>query len=47
MHTYLDNGSLLPEFLNITDGKVADNKASFDMMNMQPFSIVVANRGGL
>ena len=45
MHTLLDNGSLLPELVNITDGKVANNKASFDMMDMQPFSIVVANRG--
>ena len=44
MHTLLDYDSLLPEFVNITDGKVADNKASFDM-NMQPFSVVVADRG--
>ena len=44
MHTLLDYDSLLPEFVNITDGKVADNKASFDM-SMQPFSVVVADRG--
>lgn len=44
MHTLLDYDSLLPEFVNITDGKASDNKASFDM-NMQPFSVVVADRG--
>ena len=31
MHTLLDYDSLLPELVNITYGKVADNKASFDM----------------
>ena len=44
MHTLLDYDSLLPELVNITDGKVADNKASFDM-DVQPFSVVVADRG--
>ena len=29
MHTLLDYDSLLPEFVNITDGKASDNKASF------------------
>lgn len=44
MHTLLDYDSLLPEFVNITDGKVPDNKASFDI-DIKPFSIVVADRG--
>ena len=44
MHTLLDYDSLLPELVNITDGKGADNKASFDMV-VQPFSVVVADRG--
>ena len=44
MHTLLDYDSLLPELVNITDGKMADNKASFDM-DVQPFSVVVADRG--
>ena len=44
MHTLLDYDSLLPELVNITDGKVAGNKASFDM-DVQPFSVVVADRG--
>ena len=44
MHTLLDHDSLLPELVNITYGKVAGNKASFDM-DVQPFSVVVADRG--
>jgi len=44
MHTLLDYDCLLPEFVNITDGKVSDNKAAFDM-DIRPFSIVVADRG--
>lgn len=44
MHTLLDYDSLLPEFVNITDGKVTDNKAAFDI-EINPFSIVVADRG--
>lgn len=44
MHTLLDYDCLLPEFVNITDGKVADNKAAFDI-KINPFSIVVADRG--
>lgn len=44
MHTLLDYDSLLPEFVNITDGKTADNKAAFDI-ELHPHSIVVADRG--
>lgn len=44
MHTLLDYDCLLPEFVNITDGKVSDNKAAFEM-DIRPFSIVVADRG--
>lgn len=44
MHTLLDYDCLLPEFVNITDGKVSDNKAAFDMA-ISPFSIIVADRG--
>lgn len=44
MHTLLDYDCLLPEFVNITDGKISDNKAAFDM-DIRPFSIVVADRG--
>lgn len=44
MHTLLDYDCLLPEFVNIIDGKVSDNKAAFDI-EILPFSIVVADRG--
>lgn len=44
MHTLLDYDSLLPELVNITDGKVSDNKVAFDI-DIHPFSIVVADRG--
>lgn len=44
MHTLLDYDCLLPEFVNITEGKEPDNKAAFDI-EIQPFSIVVADRG--
>ena len=44
MHTLLDYDCLLPEFVNITDGKTSDNKAAFDI-DISPFSIVVADRG--
>lgn len=37
MHTQLDYDSLLPEFVNITDDKVGDNKAAFDI-EVKPFS---------
>lgn len=44
MHTLLDYDCLLPDFVNITDGKGSDNKAAFDIP-LQPHSIVVADRG--
>lgn len=44
IHTLLDYDSLLPEFVNITDDKVGDNKAAFDI-EVKPFSVVVADRG--
>ena len=44
MHTLLDYDCLLPEFVNITDGKVSDNRAAFDMP-VAPHSVVVADRG--
>lgn len=44
MHTLLDYDCLLPEFVNITDGKSTDNKAAKDIP-VAPFSIVVADRG--
>lgn len=31
MYTLLDYEYLLPEFMNITDGKVTDNNATFDI----------------
>ena len=43
MHTLLDYDCLLPEFVNITDGKRSDNKATFDI-EIKPHSIVVADR---
>lgn len=43
-HALLDYDSLLPEFVNITDGKVGDNKAAFDI-EINPFNVVVADRG--
>ncbi len=44
MHTLLDYDCLLPELVNITDGKVSDNKAAFDI-DIHPFIIVVADGG--
>lgn len=44
MHTLLDYDCLLPDFVNITDGKSADNKAAFDIP-VKPHSVVVADRG--
>lgn len=44
MHTLLDYDCLLPDLVNITDGKGSDNKAAFDIP-VQPHSIVVADRG--
>lgn len=44
MHTLLDYDCLLPEFVNITDGKSSDNKAAKDIP-VAPHSVVVADRG--
>lgn len=44
MHTLLDYDSLLPEFVNITDGKCGDNRGAFDIP-ISPHSVVVADRG--
>lgn len=44
MHTLLDYDCLLPEFVNITDGKGADCRAAFDIP-VAPHSVVVADRG--
>lgn len=44
MHTLLDYDSLLPEFVNITDGKANDSIAAFDI-SVNPHSVVVADRG--
>lgn len=44
MHTLLDYDSLLPEFVNVTDGKCGDNRAAFDIP-VTPHSVVVADRG--
>lgn len=43
-HTLLDYDSLLPEFVNITDGKCGDNRGAFDIP-ISPHSVVVADRG--
>ena len=42
MHTLLDYDSLLPEFVNITDGKCGDNRGDIPV---SPHSVVVADRG--
>ena len=44
MHTLLDHDSLLPEFVNITDGKCGDDRGAFSIP-VQPHSVVVADRG--
>ena len=44
LHTLLDYDCLLPDFVNITDGKGSDNKAALDIP-VSPHSIVVADRG--
>lgn len=44
MHTLLDYDCLLPEFVNITTGKEADNTAAYDIP-INPYSVVVADRG--
>ena len=44
MHTLLDYDSLLPEFVNITDGKCGDNRGALDIP-VSPHSVVFADRG--
>ena len=44
MHTLLDYDSLLPKFVNITDGKCGDNRGALDIP-VSPHSVVVADRG--
>jgi len=44
MHTLLDYDSLLPEFVNITDGKCGDNRGALDIP-VPPHSVVVADCG--
>ena len=44
MHTLLDYDSLLPEFVNITDGKCGDHRGALDIP-VSPHSVVVADRG--
>ena len=44
MHTLLDYDCLLPEIVNITNGKCGDNTAAYDIP-IAPHSIVVADRG--
>lgn len=44
MHTLLDHDSLLPEFVNITDGKCGDNRGALGIP-VSPHSVVVADRG--
>ena len=44
MLTLLDHDSLLPEFVNVTDGKCGDNKGAFDIP-ISSHSVVVADRG--
>jgi hypothetical protein len=43
LHTLLDYDGALPIYVNITDGKVADNKGAFDMP-MKAGSVIVADR---
>ena len=44
MHTLLDYDSLLPEFMNISDGKCADSKSALDIP-INSHSVVVADQG--
>ena len=44
MHTLLDYDSLLPEFVNITDGKCGDNRGALHIP-VPPHSVVVADCG--
>jgi hypothetical protein len=43
MHTLLDFDSNLPAYVNITDGKTADNKGAYDIP-LQKGSVIVADR---
>jgi len=44
LHTLLDYDGCLPVYINVTDGKVSDNKAAYDI-NIPSGSVVVADRG--
>ena len=43
MHTLLDYDGNLPAYVNITDGKTADNKGAYDVPLLQG-SVIVADR---
>ncbi len=44
LHTLLDYDGCLPVYINVTDGKVSDNKAAYKI-SIPPGSVVVADRG--
>jgi hypothetical protein len=43
MHTLLDSDGNLPAYVNITDGKTADNKGAYDVPLLKG-SVIVADR---
>ncbi|MFH1003904.1 MAG: transposase [Bacteroidota bacterium] len=43
MHTLLDYDGNLPVYMNVTDGKTADNKGAYDILLVQG-SVIVADR---
>lgn len=43
MHTLLDYEGHLPAYVNITDGKTADNKGAYDILLLKN-SVIVADR---
>lgn len=43
MHTLLDYDGNLPAYVNITDGKTADNKGAYDIPLLKG-SVIVADR---
>lgn len=43
MHTLLDYDGCLPSYINITDGKTADNKGAYDVPTVKS-SVIVADR---
>jgi hypothetical protein len=43
MHTLLDYDGNLPTYINITDGKTADNKGAYDI-HLLKGSVIVADR---